>query len=262
MQTDKDTEKVMEVKNLSFAYGNNRILKDISLTIPKGKITTIMGANGCGKSTLFSLMTRNLQPRKGKVLLEGKNIQNLHLTEFARRVSIVHQYNTSADDITVERLVAFGRTPYMKLMGGHSQEDIRLVQWAMEVTNLTEYRNREVSKLSGGQRQRVWIAMALAQNTKVLFLDEPTTYLDIRYQLEILELVQKLNREYGITVIMVLHDINQAVYFSDKIIGLKAGNVVVEGAPQEVITTESLKELYGIHLGVTMIEGKKFVLTV
>lgn len=137
-----------------------------------------------------------------------------------------------------------------------------MIAWAMEVTNLTEYRNREVSKLSGGQRQRVWIAMALAQNTKVLFLDEPTTYLDIRYQLEILELVQKLNREYGITVIMVLHDINQAVYFSDKIIGLKGGKVVVEGAPQEVITTESLQELYGIQLGVAMIEGKKFVLTV
>lgn len=262
MQTDKDTEVVMEVKNLSFAYGSSKILKDISLTIPKGKVTTIMGANGCGKSTLFALMTRNLQPKKGKVLLEGKNIQNLHLTEFARRVSIVHQYNTSADDITVERLAAFGRTPYMKLMGGRSEEDIRLIAWAMEVTNLTEYRNREVSKLSGGQRQRVWIAMALAQNTKVLFLDEPTTYLDIRYQLEILELVQKLNREYGITVIMVLHDINQAVYFSDKIIGLKGGKVVVEGAPQEVITTESLQELYGIRLGVAMIEGKKFVLTV
>lgn len=117
MQTDKDTEVVMEVKNLSFAYGSSKILKDISLTIPKGKVTTIMGANGCGKSTLFALMTRNLQPKKGKVLLEGKNIQNLHLTEFARRVSIVHQYNTSADDITVERLAAFGRTPYMKLMG-------------------------------------------------------------------------------------------------------------------------------------------------
>ena len=132
----------------------------------------------------------------------------------------------------------------------------------MEVTNVEKYRNREVSRLSGGQRQRVWIAMALAQNTKILFLDEPTTYLDIRYQIEILELIQKLNREYGITIIMVLHDINQAIYFSDRIIGLKDGHVAAEGIPDEMITTECIRELYGISLDVATIEGKKFVLTV
>ncbi|HIZ82533.1 MAG TPA: ABC transporter ATP-binding protein [Candidatus Mediterraneibacter pullistercoris] len=252
----------MEVRDLFFSYGKNKVLKGTSFTIEEGKITTIMGANGCGKSTLFNLMTKNLYPRKGNIFLHGKNIQNLGLKDFARRVSIVHQYNSSADDITVERLVSFGRTPHMKMMQGHSDEDEKLIQWAMEVTNVLKYRDREVSRLSGGQRQRVWIAMALAQNTKILFLDEPTTYLDIRYQIEILELVKKLNREYGITIIMVLHDINQAIHFSDRIIGLKDGQVTAQGAPDAVITEECIRELYGISLGVTTIEGKKFVLTV
>ena len=252
----------MEVRDLFFSYGKNKVLKGTSFTIEEGKITTIMGANGCGKSTLFNLMTKNLYPRKGNIFLHGKNIQNLGLKDLARRVSIVHQYNSSADDITVERLVSFGRTPHMKMMQGHSDEDEKLIRRAMEVTNVLKYRDREVSRLSGGQRQRVWIAMALAQNTKILFLDEPTTYLDIRYQIEILELVKKLNREYGITIIMVLHDINQAIHFSDRIIGLKDGQVAVHGAPDEVITEKCIRDLYGISLGVTVIEGKKFVLTV
>lgn len=262
MQREDNKKPAMEVRGLSFAYGKNKVLRDTSFKIEEGKVTTIMGANGCGKSTLFNLMTKNLYPGKGNIFLHGKNIQNLALKEFARKVSIVHQYNSSADDITVERLVSFGRTPHMKLMQGRSDEDERLIRWAMEVTNVEKYRDREVSRLSGGQRQRVWIAMALAQNTKILFLDEPTTYLDIRYQIEILELVKKLNEEYGITIIMVLHDINQAIHFSDRIIGLKDGRVAADGAPEEVITTECIRELYGISLGVATIEGKKFVLTV
>lgn len=261
MQT-KTVKPAMEVKNLSFSYGNNKIIKGASLEIEKGKITTIMGANGCGKSTLFSLMTKNLVPGRGKVLLNGRNIRNMQLSEFARKVSIVHQYNTSADDITVERLVGFGRTPHMKFFSGYRDEDMQLIEWAMEVTGVTKYREREVAKLSGGQRQRVWIAMALAQNTKILFLDEPTTYLDIRYQIEILKLVQRLNREFGITIVMVLHDINQAIHFSDRMIGLADGKVLVEGAPAEVISAESIQKLYGIELGVTVIDGKKFVLMV
>ena len=262
MQHEGNKKPAMEVRNLSFSYGKNWVLKDTSFQIEEGKITTIMGANGCGKSTLFNLMTRTLYPGKGNIFLRGKNIQNLALKEFARKVSIVHQYNSSADDITAERLVSFGRTPYMKLMQGRSEADERQVRWAMEVTNTEKYRDREISRLSGGQRQRVWIAMALAQNTKILFLDEPTTYLDIRYQIEILKLVQKLNREYGITIIMVLHDMNQAIHYSDRIIGLKDGHVAAEGAPDEIITPESIRELYGITLGVTEVEGEKFVLTV
>lgn len=252
----------MEVKNVFFSYGKNEILKGASLKIEKGKVTTIMGANGCGKSTLFSLMTKNLAPGKGKILLGGKNISNLKLNEFARKVAIVHQYNTAADDITVERLVSFGRTPHLGMMGIRGEEDERYVNWAMEVTNVSQFRERELSRLSGGQRQRVWIAMALAQGTEILFLDEPTTYLDIRYQIEILELVRKLNREFGMTIVMVLHDINQSIYFSDKIIGLAGGKVIVEGEPEEVITEESIHELYGIDLKVARVDERKFVLTV
>lgn len=266
MQTenrDLQQEKpAMIVKDVSFSYGKNQILKGASLEIPKGKITTILGANGCGKSTLFSLMTKNLTPDRGRIFLGKKNISNLRLNEFALKAAIVHQYNTAADDMTVERLVSFGRTPHLGLMGTQGDEDEKYVEWAMEVTNITEYRDREISRLSGGQRQRVWIAMALAQGTEILFLDEPTTYLDIRYQIEILELVRKLNREYGMTIIMVLHEINQAIYFSDRIIGLCQGKVLIQGKPAEVITSESIRELYGIDLKVTEIDGHKFVLTV
>lgn len=262
MQT-KDTQKpAMEVRDLSFAYGKNSVLRGVSVKIEEGKITTIMGANGCGKSTLFSLMMKNLYPKKGNIFLRGKNIQNLNLKEFARQVSIVQQYNTASDDITVERLVSFGRTPHRKMMQSRTEEDERLTEWAMEVTGILAYRDREVARLSGGQRQRVWIAMALAQNTKILFLDEPTTYLDIRYQIEILELVKKLNREYGITIVMVLHDINQAIAFSDRVVGLKDGHVTVDGVPEEVINPDSIQELYGIRLEVTKVEGQIFVLTV
>ncbi|MBS5364861.1 MAG: ABC transporter ATP-binding protein [Clostridium sp.] len=251
----------MKVKELSFSYGKNRILNNISLKIPKGRITTILGANGCGKSTLFSLMTKNLVPDRGRIFLQRKNIGGMSLGEFAKRVSIVHQYNTAADDMTVERLVSMGRTPYHKMFSGADGDDEKLINMALEVTNLLEFKEREIGKLSGGQRQRVWIAMALAQNTKLLFLDEPTTYLDIRYQLEILELVKKLNREFGITIVMVLHEINQAIRFSDSIIGLKDGNVLAQGNPEEIITSELLEQLYGVKLGVTEIDGHKYVLT-
>lgn len=256
------SKPAMEVRNLSFSYGKQKVLKDVSLKIEEGKITTILGANGCGKSTLFSLMTKNRYSRKGNIFLHGKNVLKLSLREFARKVAIVQQYNTSSNDITVESLIAFGRTPHRKMMQSKTEEDERLIKWAMEVTDLIEYRDREVQKLSGGQRQRVWIAMALAQNTRILFLDEPTTYLDIRYQIETLELIRKLNREYQITIIMVLHDINQAIYFSDRLIGLKEGKVVVEGAPQDVITSDSIEDLYGIRLRVAEVEGQKIVMTV
>lgn len=262
MGNDQKQKPAMEVREVSFSYGKNKVLHKVSVKIEEGKITTIMGANGCGKSTLFSLMTRNLYPQKGNIYLKGKNIQNLRLKEFSQKVAIVQQYHSASDDITVENLVAFGRTPYKKLMQGNCAEDEEKIEWAMEVTGLTHYRDREISRLSGGQRQRVWIAMALAQGTKILFLDEPTTYLDIRYQIEILQLVRKLNQEFGITIIMVLHDINQAIMYSDRVIGLKDGQVQIDGSPDEVITAESIHQLYGIELEVTKIGERKFVLAV
>lgn len=255
---------IMEARNLTFSYdGAVNTIEDLNLSVKEGKITVIMGANGCGKSTLFKLMTRSLYPDGGAVTLAGREIDDMKQKEFARNVAIVHQNNTAPLELTVEKLVGYGRTPYLsrfQTAGGKADEEA--VEWAMEVTDLKSLRDKCVSELSGGQRQRVWIAMALAQMTDVLFLDEPTTYLDIRYQIEILKLVRRLNREYGITIIMVLHDINQAMEYGDIFVGMKDGRIAAEGDPKEVVDTELLYELYGISLKVLESQDKKFVLTV
>lgn len=251
-------------KNLTFSYdGESNVLEQLDLTIKEGKITVLMGANGCGKSTLFKLMTKSLIPDEGVVTLGGEDIDDMRLKEFARNVAIVHQNNTAPPDLTVERLVGYGRTPYLnsfQTVGGKEDEDA--VEWALKVTDIRDIRYKCVADLSGGQRQRVWIAMALAQMTGILFLDEPTTYLDIRYQIEILQLIRNLNREYGITIIMVLHDINQAMEYGDVFVGMKGGRIVVEGSPKEVVSGQVLYDLYGIRLPVAEADGKRFVLVV
>lgn len=191
---------IFTVKNLSFSYGKQQVLNGLDFSLHEGRITTLIGANGCGKSTLFNLMTKNLKPDQGEVFLREENIANLRLKDFAREAAIVHQYNTAPPDLTVEKLVSYGRTPYHTMgLSSDPQKDEEKIQWALEITHTSKHKDKPVTELSGGQKQRVWIAMALAQDTKVLFLDEPTTYLDVRYQLQILKLIQKLNREYGIT---------------------------------------------------------------
>lgn len=257
-------DSLFKIDDLSFAYDSKPILRHVSFDIKKGKITTIMGANGCGKSTLFQLMTKNLAPDGGKISLENHDISELALKAFAREVAIVHQYNTAPEDLTVEKLVGYGRTPYRKM--GHSLDpelDEKMVIRALKITGTFSIKDRYVSQLSGGQRQRVWIAMALAQGTDTIFLDEPTTYLDIRYQLQILKLVKKLNEKYGTTIIMVLHDINQAFAYSDEIIALSShGKLVARGKPEEVINPDVLKEIYNIDLEVTRVNEKPFVICV
>ncbi len=257
-------EKLVRASGLTFSYdGVNNIIQQLDLCIQKGKITVLMGANGCGKSTLFHLLTKNLIPDEGKVCLEDMDIEDMKRKEFARHVAIVHQNNEAPPDLTVDKLVGYGRTPYLNVFQtGGSEEDEKAVRWAMEVTDLWSIRYKSVSELSGGQRQRVWIAMALAQMTDVLFLDEPTTYLDVRYQIEIMKLVRKLNRKYGITIIMVLHDINQAMEYGDIFVGMKEGKIIAEGNPKEIIDTEVLYKLYGIRLPVAEVDNRKFVLTV
>lgn len=252
----------MEVRKLEFSYGKNKVLNEITFQIPKGKITTLIGANGCGKSTLFHVMTKNLKAQQGKIFLNGKNINEISLKQFAKEVSIVHQYNVAPNDLTVEKLISYGRIAHGGLGKKNKQQDEKFIHWSMEITNVTELKDRRISDLSGGQRQRVWIAMALAQNTKILFLDEPTTYLDIRYQIEILKLLKRLNAEVGMTMLVVLHDINQAIQYSDEIIAMKEGKIIAQGNPREIATEKILKAVYDIDLKVENVNGNIFVLTV
>lgn len=239
----------MEIKNVTFSYDNviNR-LKSVSSEIELGKITTIIGPNGCGKSTLLSVMSRNHAPSSGEVMLDGKAISEYKPKEFARKLAVVHQQNEAPADITVEKLISFGRMPYKNIFSSQTDEDREAIERALTCTNLQSKRDKPIHALSGGERQRVWIAMTLAQNTPMLFLDEPTTYLDIYYQIEILELVKELNEVYGLTIVMVLHDINQAIRYSDHIIVMKDGEIVTKGNPNDVITEEMVKAIYGVDV--------------
>lgn len=252
----------MEIKNLEFSFKTNKVINDISFKIEKGKITTIIGANGCGKSTLFNLITKNLKAQKGEIFLEGENIKNISLKNFAKKVAIVHQYNTAPADITVEALVGYGRLVHKSFCKGYNEEDEKLIEKALKTTGTYSYKNKTISELSGGQKQRVWIAMALAQNTKYLLLDEPTTYLDIKYQIEILRLIKCLNKEFDITVIMVLHDINQAIYYSDNIIAMKEGKIIGAGKPYDVITRDLILKTYGIELNIEEMNNNKYVIPI
>ncbi|HDX9491771.1 ABC transporter ATP-binding protein [Bacillus thuringiensis] len=239
----------MEIKNVTFSYDNvtNR-LKSVSSEIEIGKITTIIGPNGCGKSTLLSVMSRNHVPSSGEVILDGKAISEYKPKELARKLAVVHQQNEAPADITVEKLISFGRMPYKNIFSPQTDEDREAIERALVCTNLQSKRDKPIYALSGGERQRVWIAMTLAQNTPMLFLDEPTTYLDIYYQLEILELVKELNEVYGLTIVMVLHDINQAIRYSDHIIVMKDGEIITKGNPNDVITEEMVKAIYGVDV--------------
>lgn len=253
----------MDVNYLHFSYDKQApILDGIDFSLEQGKITTIIGANGCGKSTLLRLMTKNLVPTGGALLLNGTSLAHYPLKAFAKEVAIVHQKNSAPDDLTVSQLVAYGRIPHTSILksGGADSQD--KVQWAMKATGIADLAQRTLGTLSGGQRQRAYIAMALAQDTRYLFLDEPTTFLDVRYQVEILRLVRHLNETYGISIAMVLHDINQALAYSHKVIGLKSGRICVQGNPLEVINGSVIKELYGIELDVFQRDGTLCVMTI
>ena len=257
------SDNVFQIRGLSFAYGKHTVLKGLDLDLHAGRITTLIGANGCGKSTLFHLMTKNLRPDAGRILLRDQDISACRLRDFARQVAIVHQYNTAPADLSVEKLVAYGRTPYQTMgLSPDPEADSEKIRWALEITHTDKYRDKPVAELSGGQKQRVWIAMALAQGTQVLFLDEPTTYLDIRYQLQILHLIRQLNREYGMTIVMVLHDINQSLHYSDEIVAMSDGQVCAHGLPEEIVTPQLIQRVYDVDLAIRSVDGKPFVIPV
>lgn len=239
----------MEIREIVVSHdGTQKHLQNVSTIIPKGKITTIIGPNGCGKSTLLSVMARNHLPLSGQVMLENKDLVHYKPKEFAKKFAIVYQQNEIPQDLTIEKLVSYGRMPYRSVFKKNDVEDEQAVSWALECTNLTSKRHKDLTALSGGERQRVWIAMALAQKSEILCLDEPTTYLDIYYQIELLELVKHLNEQYSLTIVMVLHDINQAIRYSDHILLMNAGQIEAEGAPKEVITKKAIKDVYGVDV--------------
>lgn len=232
--------------NLNIGYGEQLIVKDLNIEIPTKKITTIIGSNGCGKSTLLKAITRIIPYQSGAVVLDGENISRESTKLLAKKMAILPQTPETASGLTVGELVSYGRFPYQKGFGRLSKRDYEVIDWALEVTGTKDFKFRPVDALSGGQRQRVWIAMALAQETEMIFLDEPTTYLDMAHQLEVLELLQQLNIEQERTIVMVLHDLNQAARFADYIIALKEGQIVKAGNCEDVITHDVLKKVFQI----------------
>lgn len=237
----------IDVEKLYVAYEHNEIISGMTVAIPKGKVTIIIGSNGCGKSTLLKTIGRIIKPKSGSIFINQKDVRQQQPKEVAKQMAVLPQNPAMPTGLLVKELVAYGRFPYQKAVGGLSKEDLEKISWAIEQTGLTEYAERPLERLSGGQRQRAWIAMALAQDTEILLLDEPTTYLDMSYQLEILQLLQQLNRTQNKTVVMVLHELNNACRFADHIIGVKDGSIVFEGQPNTVITPENLYRIYGIH---------------
>ncbi len=254
---------VFTVSDLKFAYGPHaRVFDGLNLSIEEGVVTTFIGANGSGKSTLFNLLTKNLKPDAGQVLLRGADIADVRLRDFAKLVAIVHQHNSAPPDLTVERLVSYGRTPFQRFGHAATEEDEEAVEWALELTELADLAAQPVMSLSGGERQRAWIAMAIAQGSKVLLLDEPTTHLDVKYQLDVLNLVNLLHSELCMTVIMVLHDINQALHYSDRIVALRDGDVVAQGSPFDIVDPALIKRVYDVDLDVIERDGRPYVVTV
>lgn len=242
-----DRMKEFYTENLSINYNNNYIIKNLNFEIPLNKISVIIGSNGCGKSTLLKALTRIISNYSGSIILDGKEILKENTKLLAKKMAILPQSQEIITGLSVFDLVSYGRFPYQNNFGSLTKKDLDIINRALKATGTYDFKNKRVEALSGGQRQRVWIALALAQETPVIFLDEPTTYLDMAHQLEILELLKNLNKEQGKTIIMVLHDINQAARFADYIIAMKKGQIIKKGNPWEVIETNCIKEIFNIE---------------
>lgn len=237
---------IIRAENLSMSYdGGHTIIHGLNLAIRQGSITALVGPNGCGKSTLLRGISRLLKPTNGAVYLDGQNIHTMKAKDLARQLGILPQSPTAPEGLTVHELVAQGRYPHQNWFQQWSHKDEQIVQEALDTTNLNIFADRPVDTLSGGQRQRAWIAMALAQQTDVLLLDEPTTYLDLAYQMDVLDLLDDLNA-YGRTIVMVLHDLNQAARYADTIVALCGGQIVAQGSPEAVMTAETIHCVFGL----------------
>jgi iron complex transport system ATP-binding protein len=233
-------------QDLSLAYQGNTIIQDLSLTIPAEKITVLVGANGCGKSTLLKGLARLLKPTSGGVYLDGKSILAGSTKSVARQLGLLPQSPIAPEGLTVKDLVSQGRYPYQDWRQQWSIQDRQIVREALEMTDLVAMSDRRLDTLSGGQRQRAWIAMSLAQNTKILLLDEPTTFLDLAHQMEVLDLLYRLNQHQGRTIVMVLHDLDRACRYADYLVTIKAGRVFAAGTPAEIVTTELVEAVFNL----------------
>lgn len=236
----------LSAQNLTLGYDQKEIAKHLSVDIPEGKFSVIVGPNACGKSTLLRALSRLLLPSQGQVMLYGEDIHALPTKEVAKRLGLLPQTATAPAGIRVADLVARGRYPYQKWFQPWQEKDQQAVDYALKVTDTLQFADQAVDQLSGGQRQRVWVALALAQETPLLLLDEPTTYLDIAHQIELLDLFQDLNRSKGHTLVAVLHDLNHACRYADHLIAMKSGQVIATGSPQDIVTAELVEQVFGL----------------
>jgi iron complex transport system ATP-binding protein len=243
------SEPYIAAQGLDAAYptSDGLVLHGLDLAVDEGEIVALVGPNGSGKSTLLRALGRILKPRGGTVLLEGRSLASLPTREVAQKLALLPQGPTLSNDLTVQELVWMGRSPHQGWLGLPNAGDKEAVDWAARETSIVSLLQRNVSSLSGGERQRVWLAMALAQQPRLLLLDEPTTFLDLAHQLELLELVRYLNAEHGLTVVMVLHDLNQAARYADRVVVLQEGAVFAQGKPEDVLTPETLRDVFGIE---------------
>lgn len=249
-------KNILEAQDLNVSYGENLILEDLNLQIPKGKITVLVGANGCGKSTLLRTFARLQKAKSGHILLEDDQLHGISTKEVAKRLAILPQGPVAPEGLTVQQLIKQGRYPHQSWLKQWSTEDEKIVENALMVTQMTKFADRPVDALSGGQRQRVWIAMTLAQNTDLILLDEPTTYLDMAHQVEILDLLFDLNENEGRTVVMVLHDLNLACRYAHHIVAVRDKQIYAQGKPEEVVTAEMVQAVF--HMDCTIIKDPLF----
>ncbi|CAA9477818.1 MAG: ABC-type Fe3+-siderophore transport system, ATPase component [uncultured Solirubrobacteraceae bacterium] len=238
----------LSARQLTLSYGTRPVVSGLDLEVTRGRVTALVGANASGKSTLLRALGRLLTPSSGTVLLDGAEIARLSTREVARRIAILPQDPAPPESFAVRHLVAQGRYPHQQLLGRWTAHDEQAVEAALAATGIADLADRPLDELSGGQRQHAWIALTLAQETDVLLLDEPTTYLDMAHQVDVLELLAKLNHRDGRTIVMVLHDLNQAARYADEVIALRAGRVVCAGPPAEVITEELVQEVFGLEV--------------
>jgi iron complex transport system ATP-binding protein len=239
-------EHTLTVDALTLGYGDRTVVEGLDLVVPPGRITAIVGANACGKSTLLRSMSRLLAPRAGTVLLDGKAVHRTPAKQLARTLGLLPQSPIAPEGITVADLVGRGRHPHQGILSRWNAHDDEAVATALDATDTAALADRAVDELSGGQRQRVWIAMALAQETDLLLLDEPTTFLDVSHQVEVLDLLVDLNRNRGTTVVMVLHDLNLAARYADHLVALAGGTVHAAGTPAEVLTEDTVRAVFGL----------------